>query len=85
MAMRTKKGNVTSVARKKSGMKKKGGKFPVFDVKSAMSAIKLRHHGKGVSAAAVLSKVARWASAHGKQNVLNAVKKARLKDKNRVR
>jgi len=86
MAMRTKKGNVTSTARKKAGMKGKSkGKFPVFDVRSAMSAIKLRHNGKGVSAAAVLSKVARWASANNKQNVLNAVKKARLKDKNRVR
>jgi len=85
MAMRTKKGNVTATARKKSGMKGGGkqGKFPVFDVKSANSAIKLRHHGKGVSASAVLSKVARWASAHGKTGILEKVRKARLKDRQR--
>lgn len=84
MAARTKKGNVTAKQRKKATGSSKG-KFPVFDVKSAMSAIKLRHHGKGVSPAAVLSKVARWASANNKQNVLNAVKKARLQDRNRVK
>jgi hypothetical protein len=80
-AMRTKKGTVTKKARSKAGMK--GGKFPVFDHKSAMSAIKLRHHGKGVSAAAVLAKVARWASAHDDKAVLNAVKRARAVDSKR--
>lgn len=64
MAMRTKKGTVTAKARKKAGMKKKGGKFPVFDQKSCMSAVKLRHHGKGVAASAVLAKASRWAGAH---------------------
>ncbi|NIV32697.1 MAG: hypothetical protein GWN58_25595 [Anaerolineae bacterium] len=83
--MRTKKGNVTKKARKKSGMKGKGkkGKFPVFDRKSALSAIKLRHHGKGVSAAAVLRKVAAWASAHNDRRVLRAVARAREVDRKR--
>jgi len=82
MANRTKKGNVTAQARKKSGMQggSKSGKFPVFDEKSARSAIKLRHHGKGVSASSVLAKVSRWASAHGKSGILAAVKTARAKD-----
>jgi len=80
--MRTKKGSVTAKARKKTGSGKEG-KFPVFDVKSANSAIKLRHHGKGISAAAVLSKVARWARAHNKPAILEKVRKARLKDKQR--
>jgi hypothetical protein len=79
MAMRTSKGNVTASARKKHGDEQ--GKFPVFDHKSAMSAIKLRHNGKGVSAASVLSKVARWASAHSDKAVLNAVAAARQADK----
>lgn len=62
MAMRTKKGNVTSKARKKSGGK--GGKYPIFDHKSCVSAVKLRHHGKGVSAASVLARAAAWARSH---------------------
>jgi|GEM_PF-1670136 len=83
MAKRTKKGNVTAAERKRSGMKGKGkkGKFPVFDVESATNAINLRHSGKGVSAASVLNKVARWASAHGKTGILEKVRKARLKDR----
>ena len=60
MADRTKKGNVTEKARKKSGGK--GGKYPIFDQKSCVSAVKLRHHGKGVSAGSVLSRAAAWAS-----------------------
>jgi hypothetical protein len=43
-AMRTKSGGVSAAARKKHGMK--GGRFPVFDKKSARSAIKLRGHAK---------------------------------------
>jgi len=61
MAMRTKKGTVTKEARSKSGGK--GGKFPIFDHKSCMSAVKLRHHGKGVSASSVLARAASWARA----------------------
>ena len=81
MAMRSKKGNVTAEARKKHGSK--GGKFPVFDSKSAYAAIKLRHHGKGISAAQVLNKVAAWARRTGNEQVLNAVAAARNADKKR--
>jgi len=59
MAMRTKKGNVTKEARDKSG--NKSGKFPIFDHKSCMSAVKLRHNGKGVSSGSVLSRASSWA------------------------
>ena len=59
MVNRTSKGNVTSEARKKSGGK--GGKYPIFDHKSCISAVKLRHHGKGVSASSVLARAASWA------------------------
>lgn len=85
MALRTKKGNVTAEARRRYGMRGRGksGKFPVFDERSAMSALKLRHHGKGVSASAVIAKVARWARAHGNKRVLAAVKRAREADRKR--
>jgi len=65
-AMRTKKGTATSRARSKSGMKdgSRKGKYPIFDSKSCKSAVKLRHHGKGVTASAVLAKASRWASSH---------------------
>jgi hypothetical protein len=77
-AMRTKKGNVTSTARAKSGMKGSGksGKFPVFDHKSAMSALKLRHNGKGVSASSVIAKVRSWASRNGDKAALAACQRA---------
>ncbi|HEY45692.1 MAG TPA: hypothetical protein G4O14_02775 [Anaerolineae bacterium] len=64
--------------RKKTGMK--GGKYPVATVAQCLSAIKLRHHGKGVSASSVLAHVAR--SKHGKNpRVQAALKKAREADK----
>jgi hypothetical protein len=79
--MRSKKGNVTSKARKaygSKGGKLKKGSFPVFDTKSALSAIKLRGHAK--SKKAVLNKVA--ASEAGKSpKVKAALKKARAKDR----
>ena len=83
MAMRTKKGNVTVTARKKAGMKGAGkeGKFPVFDHHSAMSALKLRHHGKGVSASAVVAKVRAWASRAGDKVALAAAKAAAEADR----
>jgi len=59
--MRTKKGNVTAKSRQKAGDKQ--GKFPIFDHKSCMSAVKLRGHSS--SPGSVLSRAARWASAHG--------------------
>jgi len=48
-ALRTRKGNVTAKARKKHGMKSKTAKkksFPIFDKKSAKSALRLRGHAK---------------------------------------
>lgn len=65
--------------REKHGMK--GGKYPVATRAQAMSAIKLRHHGKGVSASAVLSHVASRARAQGWTDVLKAVAAARAADR----
>ena len=62
MASRTKGGNVTSEERKKSGGK--GGKYPICDHKSCVNAVRLRHHGKGVSASSVLARAATWAKKH---------------------
>lgn len=69
--------------RKKTGIKgtkgAKGKKYPVATVAQCLSAIKLRHSGKGVGAARVLSHVAR--SKHGSSSsVKAALKKARAKD-----
>lgn len=58
---RTQKGNVTAEERKRSGDKK--GKYPIFDHKSCMSAVRLRGHSDNPGA--VLERAARWASAHG--------------------
>ena len=84
-SMRTKKGTVTSRARRKAGMRggSKKGKFPIFDQRSCLAAIKLRHHGKGVSASAVLAKASRWANAHSNSRCKAAVKRAREADRNR--
>lgn len=82
---RTRKGNVTARARKRHGMKGKGrrGKFPVFDVRSARSALRLRGHGKGVSRSAVIAKVSRFANRTNNASLKAAVKKARARDKKR--
>jgi len=61
--MRTEKGTVTAKARREAGGR--GGKYPIFDHRSCLSAVKLRHHGKGVSAQSVLTRAARWAREHG--------------------
>lgn len=81
---RTKKGNPTSKTRDKYGFKrgKSDDKYPVFDVKSALSAIKLRHHGKGVSPSAVLRKVSR-SKYSDNPRVNKALKRAREVDKNK--
>jgi len=63
MANRTAKGNVTSEAREKSGGK--SGSYPVFDQKSCVSAVKLRHHGSKTSASAVMSRASAWANRNG--------------------
>jgi hypothetical protein len=76
MTNRTSNGNVTESAREKYGNKK--GKFPIFDVHSALSAIKLRGHSP--DPAEVLRRVAAWARAHNKPKVLAAVEAARKHD-----
>ena len=81
--MRTKKGTVTAKARKKSGTK--GGKYPIFDQKSCTSAVRLRHHGKGVSASSVLARVSAWASRNNNAACKAAVERARKADRKRNR
>ncbi len=76
----------TAKQRKETGVKsgKGKGKYPLATKKQALSAIKLRHHGKGVSAASVLSRVSR--SKYGKDpQVKAALKRARTTDKKRKR
>ena len=71
-SMRTKSGGVSAAARRKHGVGK-GKKFPVFDRKSAMSAIKLRGHAKSKKARSnIISRAARYAP--------GAAKKARAVD-----
>lgn len=73
-AKRTKKGNVTSTARKKYGMK--GGRFPIFDMKSAMSALKLRGHANSMQERMnIINRAAKYAPA--------AAAKARKADKSK--
>lgn len=72
----------TAEQREKTGIKsgKNKGKYPLATKSQALSAIKLRHHGKGVSASSVLSRVAR--SKWGKDpQVQAALKRAREADK----
>jgi hypothetical protein len=74
----------TAAQRKKTGIKKgpNKGKYPLSTLKQALSAIKLRHHGKGVSSSSVLSRVAR--SKYGKNpTVKRRLAAARKVDKNR--
>jgi hypothetical protein len=72
--------------RKEHGMKggSKGGKFPTATVAQCLSAIRLRHNGKGVSASAVLAHVARSMCASNPR-VKAALKVARESDRRRVK
>jgi hypothetical protein len=51
----------TAKQRKETGIKsgKNKGKYPIATKRQALSAIRLRHNGKGVSASSVLARVAR--------------------------
>jgi len=72
----------TAAQRKKTGIKSgpNKGKYPLSTKQQALSAIKLRHHGKGVSASSVLSRVAR--SKWGKDPAVKAaLQRAREKDR----
>lgn len=60
-SMRTRSGGVSAAARRKHGVGK-GKKFPVFDRKSAMSAIRLRGHAKSKKARSnIINRAARYA------------------------
>jgi len=74
--LRTDKGNPTEYARAKYGMR--GGKFPVFDCKSAKSAIKLRGHHENPNA--VLRHVADWLRSHNCPEAEKMLKAARKED-----
>jgi hypothetical protein len=69
--MRTAAGNVTADARKKHATLE-GGRFPIFDKQSAISALKLRGHAGG-DRGKVIAKAARYAP--------EAAKKARQTDR----
>jgi len=71
--------------RKRTGFKKGSakGKYPMATQAQCISAVKLRHHGKGVSASAVLAKASRTASAKGWTRCKAAIKRARAADRKR--
>lgn len=73
IAKRTDSGNVTSEAREKYGDSQ--GKFPIFDQRSAMSAIKLRGHSDNPNG--VLERASRWANANDNSAVKAMVERAR--------
>lgn len=77
---RTSKGNITSEERSRTGMKG-SGKYPMPDEAACISAVKLRHNGKGVTAAAVLSKASRAANANNWGRCKAAIEKAREVDR----
>lgn len=77
---RTRKGNITSEERSRTGMKS-SGKYPMPDEAACLSAVKLRHHGKGVSASAVLAKASRAANTHNWTRCKAAIAKAREVDR----
>jgi hypothetical protein len=61
-ANRTRKGNVTAAARRRHGGR--GGRFPIFDARSARSAIRLRGHAKsGAERRSIVRRAARYAPA----------------------
>lgn len=77
---RTKKGNITEKERSRTGMRG-SGKYPMPDEAACLSAVKLRHHGKGVTASVVLAKASRAANAHNWGRCKAAIEKAREVDR----
>jgi len=71
---------VTEEERDRTGMKG-SGKYPMPDEAACISAVKLRHNGKGVTASAVLAKASRAASAHNWGRCKAAIAKAREVDR----
>ncbi len=80
ITLRTPSGNPTEDARERYGSKKTGS-FPVFDQKSALSALRLRGHGDELSKEDVLNKVARYANENNDDRVKEAIRKARGLDR----
>jgi len=78
---RTDSGQPSADAKREYGIKVNGDyAYPVFDVRSALSAIKLRHNSNRVSASRVLRHVSNSRYASDKR-VKEALKKAREVDK----
>ncbi len=73
-------GKITAEKRKKHGIGSTG-KFPVFDQETCISAVKLRHHGSGISASRVLAHASRWASRNNNAACKKAIERARERDK----
>jgi hypothetical protein len=74
MAKRTSSGNVTAAARKRYGGK--AGRFPIFDQRSARSALRLRGHARtAAERRSVINRAARYTPA--------AAKRARAVDRKR--
>lgn len=72
---RTRKGNVTAKARKRYGNSK--GKFPIFDKRSARSALRLRGHAKSASQRrSIIARASKYVPA--------AARKARAADRKRT-
>lgn len=81
---RTASGKPSAAARRQHGFKSgsnRKGSFPVFDKKSARSALKLR--GKANNRAAVIAKVSRYANKTNDKTLKAAVKRARAADRKR--
>jgi hypothetical protein len=76
---------VTQKDRDKTGMKKEGaeGKYPMSTEAQCLSAVRLRHNGKGVSAAEVLAKASRAANSHNWERCKAKIKEARETDSKR--
>ena len=61
MSGRTKKGNVTAKQREKSATLS-GGRFPIFDKRSALAALRLRGHAHSeAERAAIIRRAAKYA------------------------
>jgi len=73
---------VTEKDRKEHGMKsgKNKGKYPLSTEAQCLSAVKLRHNGKGVSASTTLARCSRAAGENGWDRCKAAIKKAREVD-----
>jgi hypothetical protein len=82
---RTRRGHVSAAARRRYGSGRGGRSFPVFDSRSARSALRLRGHSKKLSRGAVISKVSRYANRTHNASLKAAVRRARAADRRRRR